>query len=674
MMTVGNQTNFEPEEIMFWAKYRNWLLLLVYILFFLHVALWHHWGYEGVGHLGFGEFFGTLRNGVVTAGTIFTIIVFVHALFFGGLFCGWLCHWGITQDLAAGIMRRFGIKPVMAQLNSKIIPWIWFLIIIAQVVLYWIYSGFPTELSFNPSATPVWSGVPRSIMLICMTTLASSFILVFLFGERAFCRCICTFRLWFSWFEKLALHKVRQTKACASCSNECKDACPMGLQVAEEIKQLGHVKNQECIKCHICIGACPHGVLQTSLRKNEFHKDGSQIVPPAALSSSISWLQAGFAVIVLVLFGFDLGGNISLSLGFIAGFLLIHTWQNRRISHLEATVIVILVVGMYFRHDMNDASSLLKGLLTIAVFLLATRNLDYKRGFEFISIKARETRVPAGILAVVIIMAMALGAKETHNSILFHRANAAKDSNDLKTFVAIMEGCAGAHLNPANAYFDLGNAQLAIDMPDKAVNSFIKSLELDFNKKAADTMLERLFTARLFNQSLLLAEWLVAKSPETPRFRIALGNILIQSNRLEEAQKVYAETSVRFPENHDALIAQGEIKVAMGNSEEGLKFMLQAYEIAPASTSIHLADFYRRLGRQNEAEQYFVQAVAANPENIDLSIDQGMNLFEQKKYREAIEIWQTALEKAPNLVVARDYITMAELEIKKRRDAILGRQ
>lgn len=182
---------------MLWAKYRNYLLLLVYILFFAHAALWYHFGYEGVGHLGFGELFGTFRHGVITAGTVFTIAVFVHALVFGGLFCGWLCHWGITLDFAAGIMRRLGIKPLMVQLNSKIIPWIWFLILIAQVVLYWIYSGFPTEISFNPSATEVWTGVPRSIMLICMTTLASGLILIFLFGERAFCRCICPFRLWF---------------------------------------------------------------------------------------------------------------------------------------------------------------------------------------------------------------------------------------------------------------------------------------------------------------------------------------------------------------------------------------------------------------------------------------------------------------------------------------------
>ena len=658
---------------MIWAKYRNWLLLLVYVLFFLHTALWHYWGYESVGHLGFGEFFGTLRNGVVTAGTIFTLLVFVHALFFGGLFCGWLCHWGITQDLAAAIMRRLGIKPRMAQLNSKLIPWVWFLIIIAQVVLYWSYTGFPSELTFNPSATPVWSGVPRSILLICMTTLISGFILIFLFGERAFCRSICTFRLWFSWFERIAPHKIRQTKECLYCQSECTTSCPMGLQVAEEIKQLGHVKNQECVKCHICIGACPHAVLQTSLRKNEFHKEGSQITPPAALSTSISWLQAGMAVIILVMFGFDLGGNISLSLGFISGFLLIHTWRSRTISRIEACIVGLLVVGLYFRNDMNDASSLAKGLIAITTFFLVIRSLNFTRGLDFIGHTARVTRVPSLMLAAVILLALTLGGREAWTSALLHKANAALVNNDMLTFATIMEGCTGAHMNPATAYYDLGRAQLSLNMPEKAAVSFSRSLQISFTDKAADSILERLYFARAFQQCHELATWLSSQHPEIPRFRIAMGNALIELNRLEDAQNSFAETATKFPQNHDALIALGEIKVELGKREEGLQHLIRAYEIAPTSVSFNLADLYRRLDRREEAEKYFSEAVAADPDNLDLLIMQGLNFAEQQKFRPAIKAWEKALEKDSTHTVAREYLEAARFEQQKRRDAILGR-
>lgn len=256
---------------------------------------------------------------------------------------------------------------------------------------------------------------------------------------------------------------------------------------------------------------------------------------------------------------------------------------------------------------------------------------------------------------------------------MFHQANSARNNNDLKTFVEIMEESAQAHINPANAYFDLGNAQLALKMNDKAVASFKKSLELDFNEKAADNMLEKLFVAGLFKECLQTAEWLVAHSPDIPRFRIAMGNALTQLHRLDEAQKIFGETVTRFPQNHDALIALGEIDVALGRDDTGLQHLTRAYEIAPASVSFHLADLLRRLNRHEEAEKYFSEAVNANPDDLELLINQGLSLFEQKKYRPAIKVWESALEKAPTLNAVREYIATANLELQKRRNAILGR-
>ena len=73
---------------MFWIKHRRLILWVLYALFFLHAYLWYALGYQRVGQFGFGEIFLTLKTGIFTAGTIFVLVVFIHALFFGGLFCG----------------------------------------------------------------------------------------------------------------------------------------------------------------------------------------------------------------------------------------------------------------------------------------------------------------------------------------------------------------------------------------------------------------------------------------------------------------------------------------------------------------------------------------------------------------------------------------------------------
>ena len=185
----------------------------------------------------------------------------------------------------------------MQHLDSKLIPWVWFIIILAQVVIYWVYNGLPTSFH-STRRQPGLDGRAALDTVNLPDHYRQRLCTDFLFGERAFCRCICTFRLWFSWFERIAPHKVRQIKECTSCQLECTNVCSMGVDVAAEIRDLGHVKNTECVKCHICIGACPNQVLETSLRKNSFHKDGEPQSRPAALSRSISLVQAAMAVIV----------------------------------------------------------------------------------------------------------------------------------------------------------------------------------------------------------------------------------------------------------------------------------------------------------------------------------------------------------------------------------------
>lgn len=657
---------------MIWAKNRPLLLFLVYVLFFLHTAIWHYWGYTGVGHLGFGEFFGTLRSGVVTAGTIFSLIVFFHAVFFGGLFCGWFCHWGITQDVAAWIMRKCGIKPAMAQLNSRLIPWFWFIIIIAQVVLYWYYTGFPTSFSFNPSATPVWSGVPRSILLICITTVVSGFLLVFLFGERAFCRSICTFRLWFSWFEKFAPHKVRQIKECTSCQLECSNVCPMGLDVAGEIRDLGHVKNTECVKCHICIGACPNGALETSFQKNDFHKEGSAAIQPATFTDSTSLVQVCMAAVVLILFGFDIGGNMSLSLGFLSGYLLVKIFATRNLSLFEILLTAMIIVGYHFKMDMNDATSLVKGLAFIAGFLIIARFIGYNEGLKFISTDAGKTPAPVFLTAIALIAAGTLAFNETRSSFLIHKANAALSKNDLQTYATIMDGCAAGHSDPAGTYYDLGRVQLKLNQPEKALESFKNSVNLIYKFEAAEAMLNLLFDTGFMTQWSEFADFLAAKFPEVARFQVVKANALMHNNDLSGSEKMLNELTQKYPENHEVFIAYGELRLSQSRAFEARDYYEKAYKIAPASSAFFLGDVYMTLNMLPEAEKYLTEAVNGQPQNVIYLLSQGNAFMAQQKFRDAITSWEKILKLDPEFEAAKENIAQAKQALDAKKAAILG--
>ena len=471
---------------MFWIKHRRLILWVLYALFFLHAYLWYALGFQRIGQFGFGEIFLTLKTGIFTAGTIFVLVVFIHALFFGGLFCGWFCHWGVTQDVFAWIMKKCGIKPVMRHLDSKYIQWTWFIILIAQVVLYWWFNGFPTSAEFNPSYTEVWAGNPKAIFMICMTCIISGFILVFLFGERAFCRSICTFRLWFSWFDKIAPYKIRRTKDCSSCSNECSENCFMDINVAKEIKINGVVNNTACVKCFKCMGACPHGVLDTSFTKGENEKNEIIEKPAPQFDGLSSLIQAAMAIIVLHFFGYSIGGNMSLSSGLLTGFVLIHIWNTKSISLFEILLLILCPIGLYYGNDMNPVTSLVKGLLAITIFVLIAKYVGFAKGFKFIEEMQGNNKTSKVLVAIVVIAAIWVGSIEVEASYYLQKAMAAAKNKDWNTYAEILEKWGSYHNDQRSLYFDLGKVELInLKQYDSSLESFEKSLDLSYREDLA---------------------------------------------------------------------------------------------------------------------------------------------------------------------------------------------
>lgn len=555
----------------------------------------------------------------------------------------------------------------MAQVDSKLIPWFWFLIMIGQVVLFWVFSGFPTSLSFKMDANPVWFMVPRSILMIVLTTIISGFALIFLFGERAFCRSICVFRLWFSWFERIAPHKIRQTKECSSCEGECSTICPMGLPVVEEVKNLGHIKNPECVKCFRCVGACPHGVLASSMQRNDFHKEGSAIVPESSLHASIAYLQAALAVILVTVFGFNIGGNIALSLGFLIGIIAARMLHDKSISWFEFSAILLLGVAMHYRIDMNDFSSSIKGLFVLLAFLLTARLLNYPKGLEFIAARAKGFKVPLPVSIIFIGLALFLGGREIHASMMIHKAKAAIARQDYPTYISAMISCADFVPNPAGAYFDLANAQLLQKDTEEAVKNYQKSLQSHFTEEAALVILSRLEDAGEEKGWLSMIDYLLKNHEKFASFKVLKAKYHILRKENESAETILNDVLKFNPDNLEALIALGNIRIDQDRTEDAKKLLEQAYKIDPAEGSVALASFYRWIEDFTSCEKYLAEAIGHFPENAGLLIERGVNFALQKQLEKAIECWQQALKIDPELEAAKLNITRAEDEIAANR-------
>lgn len=518
---------------MFWAKHRRLILWILYALFFLHAILWYCFEWRGVGQLAFGEPFMTLKTGIVSAGTIFVLLIFIHALFFGGIFCGWFCHWGVTQDVAAWIMKKCGIKPVMRHLDSKLIPWAWFLILLGQVGIYWHFNGLPKEISFDMAHTAVWAGNPTTILMIVMTTLISGFILIFLFGERAFCRSICTFRLWFSWFDKIAPYRIRKTHDCGSCANECNDSCFMDVDVAREIKTNGVVRNDACVKCFRCMGACPNASL-TAAFKPVVEEKNEPVPQPAPLFDA--WgavLQVALVVLILHFFGYSIGGNMSKSSGLILGFILIHICYTKSITTFELCTILLALIGLPMGNDTNLETAIPKAAVALGYFLIVARYSDFSKGKEFLDTMPGKVKTSKILTSIVVVAALWFGSVEFMASYNIAKALSAHKKGDYLTYVESFEKWAGYYTQPEAAYFDLAKIELLLKRYDQSLDALKKSLDLSYREDLAIESAEIFLEHGLTMHAKKLVTYLIDKGHDSAELR----NLLAEANALLEEKK-----------------------------------------------------------------------------------------------------------------------------------------
>lgn len=523
--------------------------------------------------------------------------------------------------------------------------------------------------------------------------------MVLLFGERAFCRSVCTFRLWFSWFEKFSFHKLRQTKPCTECNNECTTICPMGLEVAKEIKTLGHIKNQECVKCYNCVKACPNGVIAASFSKTGLEKPGPQVVPPSILHPSILWLQVAMAAIVLVLFCARIGGNMSLSLGFILGFFIIQFIKTKRLSWLSTALLITLPFFYYHSTDLNDLTSTLKGLTLLTVFIILAKTLGVKPERDFGETQAVNAKVPKFVLALIFALAIWLGGTEIFHSAQISRGAAAYGAKDMKLYTEIMEKYGKAHTNPVFLHFSLADAYLSLDNPDKAVEHYEKSLHLSYNLEAAQETLNRLIFARYFPQAQSLAQALEQKYPEDGgHFKVAqgyaqlyLGNsdeaisligkgvsqvevptsviqtlaeLKLDKNEMDEAQELLEKHVSRGPDRLAPMLAAIYSTKAANN--RGITLLEEHLEENWESLYMPLAMLYLQQNKPLKAEELYRKALARNPQDYGAAYYLGLTMAEINRLEEAVKAWQLIPKEFEAYEAAQENIRNAKRAFLRR--------
>jgi len=200
-------------------------------------------------------------EGIITGSFIVFLLMLVLSIFFGRVFCGYICPAGGLQEAAFSINGKNSIIG-----KRKYIKYFIWVVWIAAIAVSFVVHGsidkvdplYMTEHGISISNVYAYILYYFIILLLFAPSL--------IFGKRAFCHYLC----WMAPFMVIGtkirnvmrlpgLHLSADQSKCVSCKI-CNKNCPMSLDVAKLV-QRGACNDSDCILCGACVDTCPKKVL-----------------------------------------------------------------------------------------------------------------------------------------------------------------------------------------------------------------------------------------------------------------------------------------------------------------------------------------------------------------------------------------------------------------------------
>lgn len=218
---------------------------------------------------------GALQASLTSRTNKFPAYVLGFLLLFGALFgrlvCGWLCPFGLVQDLLHKIpfpkkLRRLPGDRVLKWLKYFIL--VGFVIVLPLTILDIVGQGQPWFCEYICPSGTLFAGIPliasnpplRAALGWLFTWKAAILVVLLVLSVivyRPFCRYLCPLGAIYGLFNPIALYRFHiDEDKCTKCG-ACQHACKLDIPVWQK------PNSAECIRCSDCRRTCPHSAIRT---------------------------------------------------------------------------------------------------------------------------------------------------------------------------------------------------------------------------------------------------------------------------------------------------------------------------------------------------------------------------------------------------------------------------
>lgn len=194
-----------------------------------------------------------------------TGLLLAFGILLGRAVCGWLCPFGLLQELLHKIPTP-KLKLKKAFLYLKYIVLVVFVLVLPIAVTDYMGMGKPAFCQYICPAGTLEGGIPLLLShgalrqtIGSLFTLKMSILVITLIGcilvYRFFCKTLCPLGAIYGLLNRISIYRLEVDEhKCIGCG-KCKQICKM------EVDPVRSPDSAECIRCGDCVRACPEGAI-----------------------------------------------------------------------------------------------------------------------------------------------------------------------------------------------------------------------------------------------------------------------------------------------------------------------------------------------------------------------------------------------------------------------------